>query len=97
MDVGVTVERFYHHSVMISLSADFISFFCYIPLNDGVKCNPGREGDTAPSLREQMSMLGQKDLETLGCGGNNINLGVCSSCREIESPQERARIKQAGF
>lgn len=55
------------------------------------------EGETASSLREQMSMLGQKGLETSGCGGNNTNLGVCSSCRETERPQERARIKQAVF
>lgn len=82
---------------MISLSADFISHLCYAPLNDWVKYNPRREGDTASSLREQMSMLGQKGLAISGCGGNSVNLGVYISCREIERPQERARIKQAGF
>jgi len=97
MVVEVPTERFYQHSVTISLSADFISHFSYIPLNDWVKCNNWREGETASSLSEQMSLLGQNGLETLGCRGNNINLGACSSCREIERPQERAKNKQASF
>lgn len=82
---------------MIRLSAHFISHFCYTPSNDWVKCNAGREGETASSIEAQMSMLGQKGLETSGCCGNSTNLGVCSSCREIERPQERARIKETGF
>lgn len=87
----------FHHSGMSSHSAHFVSHLCYSPLNNSFKCNPGREGDIASSLTEQMSMLRQKGLETSGCGGNSINMRVFSSYRDIERPKERARIKQAGF
>lgn len=95
MSVEITTGRFYHHSVMTSLSADFIPHFCHTPINGRVKCSPRREGETASSLREQMSMLGQKGLETSGCGGNSINLGVCSSQRLRHHRKEQGSNRQA--